>query len=171
MQHNTFMQLLFALPRSVACQGSEICPLVPVHPPFPYAPLRVCWQNTSEIKCICMQFVFVLSLSKKYIKIVHFSFAASHCFVLICGYTQRRSPPLSHSLSLSVSLCLFCLFSLYLYRRKGYVKFVQWLTWPIYCRVYTLQIRLMSLYAWIRGLHELHMWNLFHRLLNIWCNY
>lgn len=79
-----------------------------------------------------------------------------NCALFICGvalfctHLRVHAAPLSPSLALSVSLCLFCLFSLYLYRRKGYVKLVQWLTWPIYCRVYTLQIRLMSLYAWIR---------------------
>lgn len=70
---------------------------------------------------------------------MHFSFAASHCFVLICEYRQRRSA--DHPLSLSLSLSY--LFSLYLYRRKGYVKLAQWLTWPIYGRVYTLKVRLM----------------------------
>lgn len=56
-----------------------------------------------------MQFVFVLSLSKKYIyiKIVHFSFAASHCFVLIF-------PPLFLPVSVSFSL----IYLVYIYTGK-----------------------------------------------------
>lgn len=96
-----------------------------------------------------------------------------NCALFICGVALFCTHLRVHAAPLppSPSFCLFCLFSLYLYRRKGYVKFVQWLTWPMYCRVYNLQIWLMSLYAWwSRRLHELQIWNLLHRLLNIWCN-